>query len=125
MSFRINQDILRLHVPICNSLDVVEEFQYQDNLCGIESSGVDVESSCIPQISEDLPSRAVVKLHQSVTSRCTIRLLLGIADQHVKTLSIGEGCDQGCNEWMPSNCGERIPFIANVFDLLQPDDCRR
>lgn len=83
MALGIDEEILGLHVSVRNALDIVQEFQYQDNLCGIEPSSVQVESACVSQISEDFSSRAVVELHQSVISRCTIRFLLSIADQHV------------------------------------------
>lgn len=68
MTLGINEDVLRLHVSICDALDIVQEPEDQDNLCGVESSGIDVEISSSPQVSEDLSSRAIVELHQSVIS---------------------------------------------------------
>lgn len=54
---------------------------------------------------------------------CSV-FLLAIADQHVKTISVGEGCDQSCDKGMSGHCSESVSFIADVFNLLQPDDCR-
>lgn len=68
MTLGINEDVLRLHVSIRNALNVVQEFQDQDNLRGVKTSGVDVERSSSPQIPEDFSSWAIVKLHQSVIS---------------------------------------------------------
>lgn len=124
MTFSVYENILGLHIPICNALDVVQELQYQDNLCGVEPGRVEVEPSCTPEISKDLSSWAVVELHESVISSCSIRMSLGIADQHVKSISVGESCDQSSDEWVSGHGREGISFIAYMFHLLQSNDCR-
>lgn len=124
MALGVYENILGLHIPICNALDVVQELQNQDNLRGVEAGGIEVEPSCTSEIPEDLSSRTVVELHESVISSCTIWMSLGIADQHVKSISVGEGCDQSSDKWVSGHGGESIPFIAYVFHLFQSDDCR-
>lgn len=47
-----------------------------------------------------------------------------MADQHIKTITVGESRHQCCDEWMASNSCECSPFISNMLHLLQPNDCR-
>lgn len=63
MTLSVYENILGLHIPICNALDVMQELQDQDNLCGVEPGRVEVEPSCSSEISKDLSSWAVVELH--------------------------------------------------------------
>lgn len=72
MTLGIDEDVLRLHIPVSDTLDIVQEFQDQDDFRSIEARGVDVEPARTPQIPKNLSSRAVVKLHQSVISMCYI-----------------------------------------------------
>ena len=44
--------------------------------------------------------------------------------QHIEILIIGERCDQSCDERMAGDIRECLPLIADMFDLLQLDDCR-
>lgn len=93
MSFRINEDILRLHIAVCNALNGVQEFQYQHDFCGIEASGVDIESFPSSQVCEDFSSGTVIKLYQSVILQDLLGSWYGIADQHIKTITVGKSGD--------------------------------
>src|SRR6266480_3291833 len=44
-------------------------------------------------------------------------------NQHVQRSLVRKARDQRCNEWVSSNRGKHIAFVANMFDLLQLDDC--
>ena len=62
MPLRIDQDVLRLQVPVCDALSLVQKLQYQDNLGGVELGRGFVEATRSAKVAEDLAAGAVVEL---------------------------------------------------------------
>ena len=62
MTLRIDEHVLGLHIPVCDALVLMEEFEDKDHLGHIEPSSVFIEACCSTQVSEDLAPGAVVEL---------------------------------------------------------------
>ena len=65
MSFGIDEYVLGLQVPVCDAFPLVQEFEDQDNLSGVELRSGFVEAAGSPQVAEDFTTGAVVKLRES------------------------------------------------------------
>jgi hypothetical protein len=65
----VYQNVLGLQVPVCDALLLVQKFEYQDNLGGVELGRGLVEASRSSEVAEDLAARAVVELARV---RCVI-----------------------------------------------------
>ena len=86
MPFRIDEDVLGLHVTIGHALVVVQEFQNENDLGGVETCGSLVETVGSSQIGEHLPAGAVIQL----TSRSagSTQEAQKVANQHVQGISV-------------------------------------
>ena len=62
MAFGIQQQVFELEVSVCDLLDLVEEFDDQKNLGGVEACYRDFESACPLEVREEFPAGAIVKL---------------------------------------------------------------
>jgi hypothetical protein len=60
--FRIEKDILRLQVPVGDTLLLMQELKDKYNLSNIEACRVLVEAFSPAQIGKDLAARAIIEL---------------------------------------------------------------
>jgi hypothetical protein len=58
----INEDVLGLQVPVRDALLLVEEFQDEDDLGGVEARGGLIEAPRAAEVAEDLAAGAVIEL---------------------------------------------------------------
>jgi len=99
----VDEDVLGLEVAVGNALVLVQEFENQDNLGGVELGRGLVEAAGAAQVAEDLAARTVVEDHV----------------QRVERLEAG---DEGGDERMAGDGGEDVALVAHVLDLLEADD---
>jgi hypothetical protein len=62
VSLSVDQNVLGLQIPICDTLPLVQELQYQDDLGSVELGSGLVEASRSSEVAEDLAAGAVVEL---------------------------------------------------------------
>ncbi len=62
MAFCIEQQVLGLEIAVGNAFALVQEFEDQDYLRGVEARGLLVESLCLAEIGEYFAARAVFEL---------------------------------------------------------------
>lgn len=84
VTLRIDEDVLRLEISVCDALPLVQKLQHQHNLRGIELGRGFVEASGATQIGKDLASRTVIQ-------------------QHVERIVVLEACNHGRDKGMPGD----------------------
>ena len=62
MPFSVKQDIFGFHIPVGNALDIMQKLKNEDNLGGIETSGLWVKLLLSPEVRENFAAGAIVEL---------------------------------------------------------------
>lgn len=62
MPLGINEDILGFQISICDAFLVMEEFEDQADLSGVEACGRFFESAMPSEVGKDLASGAIIQL---------------------------------------------------------------
>jgi len=58
----VDQNVLGLQIPVCNTLSLMQKLQYQDDLGGVELGRGLVEASRSSEVAEDLAAGTVIEL---------------------------------------------------------------
>lgn len=75
MALGVYENVFRLQVSVSNSFLLMQEFQNQHNLGGVELRGWLVEATCSAQIAENFTAGAVIKLRGSVSKSKNVEVL--------------------------------------------------
>ena len=104
--FGVEKQVFGLHIPVGDApLGLVEILQYQNYLGSVEACHLLVEASVLAQVREQLAAGDIVQ-------------------NQIQKVVVRKGADKAGYEGMARHVGENLPFVTNVVDLLQFDDCR-
>lgn len=67
MSLSVYEYVLRLQIPICNPLRLVQVLEYEDDLGAVELRSRLIETARSSQIAEDFTAGAIIKLLASAS----------------------------------------------------------
>ena len=104
MAFGIEEEILGLEVAVGDAgLGLVKELKHKDDLSGVEAGGGFVEAAELAQISKELAAGNVI-------------------ENHVEGVAVGKGGDEVGDKRMAGDVGENGSLVADVVELLEPDN---
>jgi hypothetical protein len=123
MALCVDEDVLRLQVPVGDALALVQELEDQHDFGGVELRRRFVETARPAQVAEDFAAGAVVEL-SDVSGLSARPCRQTAAYHHVERVQRLEARHHGRDEGVPRDLGEHVALVADVLDLLEADDIR-